>query len=419
MDPEVENARTRLFEKKEAWLALSPHERARLLDAVASAIASVAAEWAAAHGGEWRDGPVAAIRHARLLASAQRTPHGPRTILRTRRDGRVVARIVAPSFASRAAHGVTSDVWIEPGKSATFAGIKAPGGVRLVADRSAAVLDVLYTLFAENELAVVTAAGDEASPTARALAPLVTAGWVALVEADADADAASPFDPLTHARAVLILPGPWSDRDVAYQAEHVARVVGRARLAGAPAPLPLVTAQSWLQRKAFLRALGAVATIDGAFAEVALDADEHGHADVPTFLSRCVTRANDIEGASRGSVMVLVHPATSDEHDGALREAYAALRFAAVGVNTEPDLVHGPETRLFEHPEKIVLQGPFRPRLAPADGRALVALEATPSLGRLVAALRSGTSRSPSASLARASGDANDAVGGDRTVERP
>jgi hypothetical protein len=151
----------------------------------------------------------------------------------------------------------------------------------------------------------------------------------------------------------------------------------------------------------------------GVVAEVTLDVgDTPGGPSVPTFLERAVAFANERCWGTL-SCCVLVHPKTEADHASEVKDAIAGLRYGAIGVNVWPGAIYGlvsptwgaypghtPEdiqsgtgvvhnAFLFDHPEKSVVQAPFRMRPTPpwfSDhrnllelGRRLSSFEASPS----------------------------------------
>ncbi|WP_194409728.1 aldehyde dehydrogenase family protein [Microbacterium cremeum] len=212
--------------------------------------------------------------------------------------------------------GYTGEVWFEPGVTAEDARRRAglaqltpttPGGVGLVLGAgnvtAIPVLDVLYELLAHNRVALlkVNPTQDALVPVfERALAPLIEPGFLRIVRGDGDVGAyltrhrgiahvhitgaAATFDAIvwgsgkTAARRrrenrpqlkkpisaelggvspIIIVPGEWSEADLAFQAEHVATM--RLYNAGhncIAAQIVIVSAD-WPQRAAFLRALRA------------------------------------------------------------------------------------------------------------------------------------------------------------------
>jgi len=478
-------------------------------------------------GEEWVAGIMPTIRNARLLANALRAGGAPRAVLRTRTDGQTVARVFPSNAMEKLMFaGITADVWITKGERPTQGAIyrdktkkKKEGVVSLVLGggnvSSIPPMDVLYKLFAEDEVVLLkmNPVNESLGPVlGKAFAPLVEGGWLAIVyggaavgghaakhpkigslhvtgsdrtydaivwgDRDKKNPEAAPVNPkpfsaeLGCVTPVLIVPGPWSESDVRYQARHVASMVTQNASFNCNAAKVVVTARGWLQRDAFLAALheelrrmrprkayypgaqdryrafmehypnaqvlgaeaegsvpwtaipdvspdaGGYALTNEAFcgviAEVTLDAEKLGHADVPIFLEEAVTFANERCWGTL-SCCVLVHPATEEEYGEQVREAIARLRYGGVGVNVWPGVIyglvspswgafpgHGPRdiqsgtgvvhnAFLFDHPEKSVVRAPFRIRPTPAWfgdhknllalGRQLVAFEARPSWG--------------------------------------
>lgn len=283
---------------------------------------------------------------------------------------------------------------------------------------------------------------------------------------------------------VIVVPGPWSASDIRFQARHVASMVTQNASFNCNAAKVIITARGWLQREAFLDALhdelrktparkayypgardrhrafvekypgalvlgpvpadgadevvpwtaipdvasdaGGYALTNEAFcgvvAEVTLDlGDEPGGPSAPKFLEMAVELANERCWGTL-SCCLLVHPATEDEHAGAVSRAIAALRYGGIGVNVWPGVIYGLVTPswgaypghvaediqsgsgvvhnafLFDHPEKSVVRAPFRIRPTPAWfsdhknlrelGKRLVAFEAAPSWGAFFGVVR-------------------------------
>ncbi len=215
--------------------------------------------------------------------------------------------------------GYTGEVWFEPGvteaevrRDAGLAQLTptAPGGVGLVLGAgnvtSIPVLDVMYELLAHNRVAIlkVNPTQDPLVPVfERALAPLIEPGFVRIVRGGGDVGAflaehrgiahvhitgaAPTFDAIVWGPAsgpgasattrrrredrprlkkpitaelggvspIIIVPGVWSEADLAFQAEHVATMrlynSGHNCIAG---QVVLLSAD-WPQREAFLAAL--------------------------------------------------------------------------------------------------------------------------------------------------------------------
>lgn len=407
-------------------------------------------------GEEWLAGPMATIRNARLFADALRANGAPKAIVRTRTDGQTVARVFPSNLMDRLMFGGTSvDVWIEKGKRPTQGAIYREGGkkkegtVCLVLGggnvSSIPPMDVLYKLFAEDEVCLLkmNPVNEAVGPVLeKAFGALVEGGWLAVVYGGADVGghAAShakvgslhvtgsdrTYDAIVWGGAekkkhpgakrvnekpfsaelgcvtpVLVVPGPWSESDIRFQARHVASMVTQNASFNCNAAKVVVTARGWLQRNAFLSALhaelrriparkayypgardryrrfldayphakvlgpvpadafddvvpwtaipdvpaeaGGYALTNEAFcgvvAEVTLDAEKHGHVDAPLFLRHAVDFANERCWGTL-SCCLLIHPATEEEHDADVKQAIADLRYGGIGVNAWPGLIY-------------------------------------------------------------------------------
>jgi Aldehyde dehydrogenase family len=485
-------------------------------------------------GEEWIVGPWATIRNAQLLVHALRhdgAPPAPR--MRKKRSGQRVAQVFPLTVRDRLLFtGFRAEVWIEPGKPPTQGAIyrakqKGAGKVSLVLGggnvSSIPAMDVLYKLFVEDEVCVlkVNPVNQWIGPVlADAFKPLVDDGFLAIVHGGAEVGAllaqheaidalhvtgsdrtydaivwgpsegrdrrkaagerlnARPFSAeLGCVTPVLVVPGPWSQNDLRFQARHVAGMVVQNASFNCNAGKVLTMARPWLQRDAFLRelrsalasasprrayypgarerwqafvkaypqaeVLGPAPTDDvvpwtfiadvparpgehaleseafcGVLAETSLDAK-----DPAEFLEKAVDFANERCWGTL-SVTILIHPATMRDHHDAFERALERLRYGGIGVNCWSAVVyalgstswgaypgHTPENIqsgvgvvhnafLFDYPEKSVVYAPFRIRPAPAWfpdrkglralGEAMTALEAHPSLGRLLKVVRAG-----------------------------
>jgi len=268
---------------------------------------------------------------------------------------------------------------------------------------------------------------------------------------------------------VLVVPGPWSAADMRFQARQVAGMVAQNASFNCNAAKVLIVARGWLQRETFLKmvdeelaktaprkayypgaadryegflrhypkakALGAAGegvvpwtvipdvpptrgeyaltneAFCGVIAEVTLDATT-----ATEFLEKAVPFANDSCWGTL-SCVVLVHPATEEEHGAAVDRAIAELRYGGVGINCWAAMVYGlvsttwgafpghtprdiqsgtgvvHNSSLLDHPEKSIARAPFRIWPTPAWfadhknlarlGRELVKMEAAPSWGQL------------------------------------
>jgi len=265
-------------------------------------------------GEEWLAGIMPTIRNARLLIEALRSNGQPKpALVRKRPDGQVVARVHPTNLMERLMFtGITADVWIEKGKEPTQGAIyrerkeSAEGRVCVVLGggnvNSIPPMDVLYKLFVENEVVLLkmNPVNEALGPVLEdALRPLVTEGVLAVISGGAAVGghaAQHPKvgalhvtgsdrtydaivwggDPEERARRkasgekvnersfsaelgcvtpVIVVPGPWSDSDIRFQARHVASMVTQNASFNCNAAKVIVTARGWLQREAFLDAL--------------------------------------------------------------------------------------------------------------------------------------------------------------------
>jgi len=219
-----------------------------------------------------------------------------------------VARIFPRTLLDRLTFGgVTCDVYLEPGKPATqgkaYREKAKSGKVSLVLGggnvSSIAPMDALYKLFVEDEVVLLkmNPVNEAVGPfLEEAFAPFVSAGYFAVIYGGADVGAYAAAHPAVdtlhvtgsdrtydaivwgadaETRAankakgtpvnerpftaelgcvtpVLVVPGPWSERDLRYQARHVASMVTQNASFNCNAAKVLVTARGWLQRETFL-----------------------------------------------------------------------------------------------------------------------------------------------------------------------
>lgn len=308
-----------LREGSRAWGLLSLAHRHALLQRVRAATAAVVAEWAdvaaaskslapghPARGEEWLAGPYAVLTaldaYAETLDALARgrspvasarfgTAPGDRTVVHTSPLHAIDALLLS---------GFTTEVWLRPGVTVDDARIRAglgqrtpdrSGGVGLVLGAGNAtsipVLDVLSELIAFNRVVLlkVNPIQDALVPVfERALAPLIEPGFLRIVRGSADVGAsltqhasidhvhitgsADTFSRITGqmptvpisaelggVSPIIVIPGPWSDADLRYQAEHVATM--RLNNAGhnCVAGQVVIVSAEWSHRNAFLRAL--------------------------------------------------------------------------------------------------------------------------------------------------------------------
>ncbi len=272
-------------------------------------------------GEEWLAGPVTTQRNVRLLIETLREGGERRVTTKKRPDGQWVATVFPLSLIDRLMlGGVRADVWMMPGEPPSRGriyrgGDTTAGRVALGEGRVSLVLgggnvssipamDVLYKLFAENDVVLLkmNPVNEVVGPfLEEAFAPLVSEGYLAVVYGGADVGAAAakhekvgslhvtgsdrtydaivwggtaeereerkkknekanekPFSAeLGCVTPILVVPGPWSERDIAYQARHVAAMVTQNGSFNCNAAKVIVLARGWLQREAFLSALEA------------------------------------------------------------------------------------------------------------------------------------------------------------------
>lgn len=340
--------------------------------------------------------------------------------------------------------GHTGEVWLEPGvteaealRTAGLAQLSPtkPGGIGLVLGAgnvtSIPVLDVLYELLANNRVSIlkVNPTQDALVPVfERALAPLIEAGFVRIVTGGGDVGAyltqlpaidhvhitgaAATFDtivwgpstgpgasqtarrrregrprlkkPITAelggVSPIIVVPGLWSDADLAFQAEHVATMRLQNSGHNCIAGQVVLISSDWPQRDAFLAALekayaaaparpvwypraserleaaasrfpDALWFADGTRALVELDAEQDASAleqteyfapvlgvvDVPglgqEFLDNAVVHANDRLAGTLGANLI-IDPVTQDALGDGFEQAIAELRYGSIAINT-------------------------------------------------------------------------------------
>lgn len=235
--------------------------------------------------------------------------------VRESKDGRLVVQVFpADTFDKILYAKTTGEVWIEPGITrAELESSQAPAykdpeawkGLSLVLGAgnvaSLGPRDVLTKLFVEGKVVVLKAnpVNDYLVPHwTAAMKPLIDAGYLAIVEGGAEAgkhlcghelvdeihvtgsdkthdaivfgvgaegaERKAAVDPLItkpvtcelgNVSPVVIVPGDWSDKDIAYQAEHVATMLVNNAGFNCLTPRVLVTHRDWPQRREFLDAL--------------------------------------------------------------------------------------------------------------------------------------------------------------------
>ncbi len=399
-------------------------------------------------GEEWVAGPYPTIRNLRLLIDALEHDGRPPPVSIETRHGQKIARVFPQNLMDRALFtGFVGEVWIEPGAEATqgacYRNKRESGRVALVLGAgnvsSIPPMDVIHKLFVEDEVVVLkmNPVNAHVGPRLeRAFRALIDDGFLAVVYGGAEVGAHLADhpqidtlhvtgsdrtydaivwgrDPADQARRkasgdrlnarpftaelgcvtpILIVPGAWSEADLAFQARHVAGMVAQNASFNCNAAKVLVTAKGWAQEGAFLAkvrealartpprkayypgakdrwrafvehypkadAVGADAegvvpwtvlpdvpaaegeyalsneAFCGVIAEVSLDAS--GPAD---FLEKAVAFANDRCWGTL-SCGVFIHPATERDHAEAFDRAIAELRYGGIGVNCWPAVLY-------------------------------------------------------------------------------
>ena len=402
-------------------------------------------------GEEWLAGVMPVVRNLRLLIEALEADGQPKLPKTWRRsDGQWVAQVFPTNLMDKALFtGHSAEIWIEPGEKPTQGRIyrerDTTGGVSLVlgAGNQASIgpMDVLYKLFVENEVAIL-----KMNPVNDYLGPFIEQAFKPLVELDAFAvvyggaevgahlckhalvdtihitGSAATHDviiwgpgseeevaarkergekaldkPITSelgcVTPVIIVPGPWSDAEIDFQARHVTSMVTHNASFNCNAGKVVVIPGGWDKKERFLSRLrhhlsraplrkayypGAQDRYD-AFLEKYPDAEmlgersdtvvpwtlipavkpgDSGYAltheafcgvlalteiDASTpedFLRKAVPFCNDTLWGTL-SCTVLIHPKTEKAHAAAFDRAIADLRYGGIGVNAWSGVVYG------------------------------------------------------------------------------
>lgn len=263
-------------------------------------------------GEEWLIGPVSVVANLRLLIQALKAGGSPSPVqVQARSEQQLIAQVFPGTWMDRLlCLGFHGEVWIEPGKPASqgqfyrqppdqgrLALILGAGNVS-----SIACMDALYQLFVKGEVVVLkmNPVNEYLGPLLeQALAPLITDGFLAIVYGDAalgqylchhpavdtihmtgshhthDAiiwgppseeqqrrkDSQEPLlqKPITSELGgitpILVVPGDWTEAELAFQARHVASMVAHNASFNCVAGKVLVLADGWPQRAQFLAEL--------------------------------------------------------------------------------------------------------------------------------------------------------------------
>ncbi|MGV2984800.1 aldehyde dehydrogenase family protein [Microbacterium sp. AGC85] len=316
-----------------SWSALAVGQRATLLRAVRTAVASASEEWAHTaavskglngghplRGEEWLSGPYSALGALdAYIETLTRLSEGRNPLEGIRIDRAPGGRTRVQAFPLTGVDkvllsGFAGEGWLEPGVTPRAARAGAglaqrtpgeSGGVGLVLGAgnvtSIPVLDVLYELLAHNRTALLKVNPTQDSLISvfeHAFAPLIEPGFLRIVRGGGDVGAyltahpklahvhitgsAATFDAITWGTGsagkrrrrenrpqlkkpitaelggvspIIVVPGEWTDADIAFQAEHIATMrlqnCGHNCIAGQV----VIMSSDWEQADAFRAAL--------------------------------------------------------------------------------------------------------------------------------------------------------------------
>lgn len=274
---------------------------------------------APAAGEEWATGPYALLKHLRQLRSSLSdiarygSPRIPGPV-RALADGQVVAQVFPQTSYDRIFYsGVTAEIWQQPG--VTVEGLpqtmavayrqKPAGKVALVLGAgnvsSIGPMDALYKLFVEDQVVAL-----KANPVNAYLGPLMEEAFRALIEggylrilsggaaegaylcqhpgidevhitgsdktfdaivwgvgpeAAARKAAGTPLlqkritGELGNVSPVIVVPGPWSKSDIAYQAAHIVSMLTNNAGYNCNATRVIIQREGWDRRESLLQAM--------------------------------------------------------------------------------------------------------------------------------------------------------------------
>ncbi len=405
-------------------------------------------------GEEWLGGPMTYVRNLRLLIDSLKEKGQPKVpSFRNGPGGRKIAQVFPAKAADKLLYtGFTGEIWIQPGKEASQghiyrekeAGRPGKGGVGLVlgAGNVASIgpMDALYKLMIDDEVVILKTNPVNAylGPfIERAFKPFIDEGFFAIVHGGAEVGAHLCYHPkiasvhitgsnYTHdaivwgsdpeerkrrmaaddpklkvpisselgaVTPVFVVPGEWSEKDLNFQARHVAGMVANNGSFNCNAAKTLVTASGWPQRERFIAKVkeqlaktpsrkayypgaeqryekflenypqaqplseGGEEIVPWTFIpDVPASADEYALtneafcgvlADVQMdasnaeeFISKMGEFGNDVCWGTL-SCMILIHPKTEKAHKAAFENALAELRYGGIGVNVWAGVIYG------------------------------------------------------------------------------
>lgn len=316
-----------LTAQKTAWTQVSIADRITYLNRCITRVMAIAEPWATAAchakgidpssslaGEEWLVGPAAVLTNLQALVKTLTAEGQPQPVaMATRADGQQVVQVFPHSLMERLMWaGFRAELWLEPGKPATqgksYREPPRPGHVALVLGAgnvsAIAPMDVLYKLFAENQVVLLkmNPVNEYMGPILeQALQPLIADGFLAIAYGGAElgnylchhasidsvhitgshhthdaivwgstaeerAQRQIAHDPLLKkpitselgcVTPILVVPGRWSAADIQFQARHVAGMVAHNASFNCVAGKVLVLASGWAQRQQFLEAVHA------------------------------------------------------------------------------------------------------------------------------------------------------------------
>lgn len=421
---------------KDSWARLAVERKIALLEGLKRSVHAVAPQWVerAAEakgleansplaGEEWISGPWAVLyalnRYLRTLRGIASRGVSPVPTPRVRPDGRSVVDVFPRTIYDRVLlNGISAQVWMQPGvepdnvarEAATLYSLAQPEGrvcLVLGAGNIASIppLDVLYKLLADGSVCMLkmNPVNDYLGPVfERAFKAFVDAGYLRFSYGGADVGAYLCAHELvreihitgseaTHNAIVaeagkgkritselgnvsptIVVPGPWSDEDLGFQAENIATQKAHNAGFNCIAAQVLVLPKAWklsgtlhdrivdvfdrmeqrpeyypgaAQRRTRL-------TPDRTQLRTTLHVDP-AQIDNPAFNTEafcgvlaCVELPGDIEEYTRAAVAfandrlhgtlgvnLVVHPATMKAYPSLIDDAIAQLRYGCVAVN--------------------------------------------------------------------------------------
>lgn len=404
-------------------------------------------------GEEWLAGPMALTRNIRLLREALKADGAPKPkSVRTLENGQKVVQVFpADMYDAMFFSGFKGEVYIEPGKEPTqgalyrnkAAGERPNGGVALVlgAGNVASIgpMDALYKLFVDDEVVIV-----KSNPVnaylgqwwEAALQPLTDRGVFAVVHGGAEVGAhlvehdsvvsvhitgsdrthdiivwgADPEEAERRRKAndpkltkpitselgavtpVFVVPGQWTDKELDFQARHIAGMVANNGSFNCNAAKSIVVSKSWPQKDEFLRRVrtrlretpprksyypgaqdryqgfldnypdaiplgersddivpwtiipdvpalkGEYALTNEAFCGVLAEVEIEGE-DAGEFLQNVVTFANDVAWGTL-SCMILIDPRTEKAFKSTFEDTLNRLEYGGIGVNVWAGVIY-------------------------------------------------------------------------------